>query len=441
MTGQSSGADLATTLVAVGAYLGAMLVVGLLSAMFRVSGLHRNGLLDDERLGRVVREYLELGRRFQITVSSLYLLLTIVAVAAAARLLGGAGDGTIGLRGHALFALLLAAAWTFGGVLFKLMASGVALGYARLVGALFYPLLWLLRPWSAALLGIMDRLDDTLWAAEAQPLLSEGEIRSLIGSEEGEVDLDADEREMIHSIFAFHDTAVREIMVPRIDMVACDVATPIDEVIATVNACQHSRIPVYEGGVDRVIGVLYAKTLLDLVQDGRVVTAGKNLGDLIRPAYFVPESKKIDEVLDEFRAKRIHMAIVIDEYGGTAGLVTLEDVLEEIVGEIEDEFDEQERLYEWVDANTLRVDAKIGLEDLEDLLGIGLRDEDDDSAETLGGLIYTAAGSVPDSGDRVELGSLAATVESVTDNRILMVTLRAAEPLPGYARREGESDA
>jgi CBS domain containing-hemolysin-like protein len=441
MTGGLAGTGLTTTLVAVGAYLGAMLLAGLLSAMFRVRGLHRNGLLEDERLGRVVREYLDLSRRFQIAVSSLYLLLTIVAVAAATRLSSLAGDGAVGWRGQILFALLLAAAWTFGGMLFKLMASGVAFGYARVVGGLVYPLLWLLRPWSATLLGIMDRLDDTLWAAEAQPMLSEGEIRSLIDSEVGEVDLDAGEREMIHSIFAFHDTAVREIMVPRIDMVACDVSTPIDEVIATVNTCQHSRIPVYEGGIDRVIGVLYAKTLLDLVQDGRVVTAGKNLGDLIRPAYFVPESKKIDEVLDEFRAKHIHVAIVIDEYGGTAGLVTLEDVLEEIVGEIEDEFDEEERLYEWVDANTLRVDAKIDLEDLEELLGVGVRDEDDDGAETLGGLIYTAAGSVPGSGDRVELGSLAATVESVTDNRILMVTLRAAEPLPGYLRRDGESQA
>jgi putative hemolysin len=388
-----------------------------------------------------VREYLDRSRRFQVTVSSLYLLLTIVAVAAATRLLSLAGDDAVGWRGQLLFTVLLAAAWTFGGMLFKLMASGVALGYARVVGGFVYPLLWLLRPWSAALLGIMDRLDDTLWAAEAQPLLSEGEIRSLIGSEDGEVDLDADEREMIHSIFAFHDTAVREIMVPRIDMVACDVSTAIDEVIATVNACQHSRIPVYDGSVDRVIGVLYAKTLLDLVQAGRVVAAGKSLGDLIRPAYFVPESKKIDEVLDEFRAKRIHMAIVIDEYGGTAGLVTLEDVLEEIVGEIEDEFDDEERLYEWVDANTLRVDAKIGLEDLEELLGLGLGGDDDDSAETLGGLIYTATGSVPDSGDRVELGSLSATVESITDNRILMVTLRSAEPLPGYARRDGEAEA
>lgn len=441
MNGGPPSGMTAAALVAGAAYLGAMLVAGLLSAMLRLGGLHRNGLLEEERLGRVVREYLDRSRRFQITVSSLYLLLTIVAVVAATRALVLADEGAIGARGYLVFVLLLSAAWTFGGMLVKLMASGIAPGYARVVGGLVFPLLWLLRPWSAALIGIMDRLDDTLWAAEAHPLLSEGEIRSLIGSEDGEVDLDADEREMIHSIFAFHDTAVREIMIPRIDMVACEVSTPIDQVIATVNESQHSRLPIYEGSVDRVIGVLYAKTLLDLVRDGRLVTGGKSLGDLIRPAYFVPESKKIDEVLDEFRAKRMHMAIVIDEYGGTAGLVTLEDVLEEIVGEIEDEFDDEERLYEWVDATTLRVDAKIGLEDLEELLGVRLQDEDDDSAETLGGLIYTAAGSVPGSGDNVDLGSLAATVESVTDNRILMVTLRAAEPLPGYARREGELPA
>jgi putative hemolysin len=426
--------------VAVFAYLGAMLLAGLMAAMVRVSGLHQNGLLEEDRLGPVLRDYLNMSRRFQVIVSGLYLLLTIIGVTAAARATGEVWRGADSLRADVIFALVLVVAWTLGGVLFKVIASGTALGYARIVGTLVYPAAWLLRPWSSLLLGALDRLDDTLWAAGAQPLLSDGEIRSLMRAGDGQVDLDADEREMIHSIFSFHDTAVREIMVPRIDMVACEVTTPIDEVIATVNESQHSRIPVFEGSIDHVSGVLYAKTLLGLVHEGRLA-ADQSLAQLIRPAYFVPESKKIDEMLDEFRAKRIHMAVVIDEYGGTAGLVTLEDVLEEIVGEIEDEFDEEESLYEWIDASTLRVDAKIGLEDLEEVLGTVLHQEEDETAETLGGLIYTAAGSVPEAGDRVELGRLAVVVESVTENRILQVTLHAPEPLPGFARREEDGRA
>jgi len=425
-----------TLILAIVSYLGAMLMAGLLSAFFRISGLHRNGLLEPERLGRVLRDALAASRRFQVTVGSLYLILTVLGVLAWGRLLAAAWSGSLGPRFHVIFVLLVVLAWTMGGVLFKMMAAGTALAYGRVVATLITPLVWLLRPWTMLLLGVMDRLDDTLWAAEAQPLLSNGEIRSLIQDSEGEVDLDADEREMIHSIFTFHDTAVREIMVPRIDMVALDAATPIDEVIATVNSCHHSRIPVYEGSIDKVVGVLYSKDLLNLIEAGRLVTGDRTPADLIRPAYFIPESKKIDEVLDEFRDKRIHVAVVIDEYGGTAGLVTLEDVLEEIVGEIEDEFDEEESLFEWLDARTLRVDPKIDLEEFAELLGITLAVADDESSETLGGLIYEAAGNVPAPGDVVTVAGLEVTVESVLDNRILLAVVRAPEDLPGYARRE-----
>jgi CBS domain containing-hemolysin-like protein len=190
--------------------------------------------------------------------------------------------------------------------------------------------------------------------------------------------------------------------------------------------------------VDRITGLLYAKDLLALVAEGRLAGEGRVVGDLARPAYFIPESKKIDEVLAEFRHKRIHMAIVIDEYGGTAGLVTLEDVLEEIVGEIEDEFDDRERLYEWLDERTLRVDPKIDLEDLQELLGVPLPAEE--GSETLAGLVYQAAGRVPDAGDQVTIADLTVVVEAVEDQRILRVRIVAPEPLPGHAsalRAEG----
>jgi len=168
------------------------------------------------------------------------------------------------------------------------------------------------------------------------------------------------------------------------------------------------------------------------LKGGRLESNGKTLVDLVRPAYFIPESKKIDEVLDEFRAKRIHMAVVIDEYGGTAGIVTLEDVIEEIVGEIEDEFDEEESLYDWVDGHTLRVDPKIDLEDLAEVLGRAVSSEAEESSETLGGLIYEAAGSVPAGGDTVALDNLEVTVEKVEDQRIVQAVIRSPELLPGW---------
>ncbi len=434
MAGEIDGSPgSALILLAVVSFLGAMCLSGLMTAFFRLSGLYRNGLLEPEKVGRILRGLLESPRHFMAAVSSLNLALTVLGAFAWGRLLAALWTGPLGLRFYGLLVVTVVVAWSVGGVLFKQVAAGIALGYARTLGTLLYPLLWLLRPWTAALLWVMDRIDDTLWTGDVLPHLSAGEIRSMLSEEDGNVTLEEDEREMIHSIFSFHDTAVREIMVPRIDMVSLESSDSIAEVIETVIESHHSRIPVHEGSIDKVTGILYAKDLLALVDQGRLVTEGKVVGDLARPAYYIPESKKIDEVLEEFRTKRIHMAVVIDEYGGTAGLVTLEDVLEEIVGEIEDEFDQEEQLFEWIDERSLRVDPKIDLEDLQELLGVDLPDE---GSETLGGLIYEAAGSVPEAGDLISVADLAVTVEKIADQRILQVVISAGEPFPGFARRE-----
>lgn len=443
-TGADSLAQGGTMLLAAVGYLVAMLMAGLLAAIQRLSGLHRNRLFEEGRLGAVVGVYLGATRRLQVTVSSLYLLATVLGVFAFGRLLAAVWPGDDGsVRFYATFAVLMVLAWNFGAILFKMIANGAAAGYVRVVGGATLPFAWVLRPWASLLLAIMDRLDDTLWAAEAQPVLSTGEIRSLIDDHGDQVDLDAEDREMIRSIFTFHDTAVREIMVPRIDMVAFEQETTLDEVVAKVNESRHSRLPVYEGSVDKVVGVLYAKDLLNLVGDGRLDATVRTLSDLMRPAYFIPESKKIDEVLDEFRAKKNHMAVVIDEYGGTAGIVTLEDVIEEIVGEIEDEFDEEETLYVWVDEQTVRVDPKIDLEDLAQVLGRPLPHLEEDAPETLGGLIYEALGSVPTAGDAVTVEDMSFEVLKVEDQRILLAMLRSDGPLPGWPGRDGgaaESD-
>jgi len=424
-----------TTLVlAIGSYLGAMTVAGLMTAYFRIDGLYRNGLLDDEKLGPILTRYLKTSRRFLVTVSTLYLALAAVSCLAWGQTLAEIWSGPIGFRYYLVYLLTTILVWTSGSLLIKMLANMAAPGYARILGGLLFPIQWLLRPWAVLTLWLMDRIDDTLWTTEMLPHLSPSEIRSLITEDQENVTLDSEEREMIHGIFELRQTVVREIMVPRIDMVTLDVNLPISDVVAAVNQKRHSRIPVYTGSVDKIVGILYSKDLLNLVEGGRLVSESRTLADLMRPAYFIPESKKIDEVLDEFRAQRIHMAIVIDEYGGTAGLVTLEDVIEEIVGEIEDEFDDQAQLFEWIDVHTLSVDPKIDLEDLEELLGLAIATDSNETSETLGGLIYEAAGKVPESGDRIEVSELEVTVEEVVDQRILRVTIRSQTDLPGFTK-------
>ncbi len=427
---------LGVIVMTVASWLGAMLLGGLMTAHYRVSGLYRNGLIEEASLGTVLRDYVEDDRRFQITIGTLYLLLTLLGAFGLGHILSVMWGGSpLDFKFHVMFTITAVLGWSLGGLVFKMLAASTALNYARIVGTLVYPFNWLLRPWSSLMLAVMNRLDDTLWLTEAQPHLSAGEIRSLINTDGQDNTLDEDEREMIQSIFSFHDTAVREIMIPRIDMVALDGDLEVSEALAMVIDEGHSRVPVYQGSVDKVVGILYAKDLLKLYREGAFAGEGVRLADLVREAYYIPESKKIDEVLDDFRAKRIHMAVVIDEYGGTAGLVTLEDVIEEIVGEIEDEFDDEECLLKWVDGYTVRLDPKINLEDLAEELGVTFSAaEGVETSETLGGLIYEAAGNVPSQGDVVEVAGFQITVEEVADQRLMVVLMQHGQELPGFAR-------
>jgi len=417
-------------------YLLSMLVVGLLSAYYRLSALHRNGLLEAEALAGVPRQALARPRRFLLAVGTIQVLLTAMGAAALYAAVASVRPGWPVWRLLLTAGVAVSILWSLGGALVKLLAADASLHFVRVVGTLVWPLIWLLGPWAALLAFLFRRVDDSLWSTDALQHLTTGEIRNLLADDSRQVALEEEEREMIHSIFSFHETAVREIMVPRIDMVALAVDTPVREALRTVVTCRHSRIPLFEGNVDRVTGLLYSKDLLALVEGDTIVAPDRQVGELAREAYFIPESKRLDEVLAELRAKRIHMAVVIDEYGGTAGIVTLEDVIEEIVGEIEDEFDTRETLWEWLDERTLRVDPKIDLDDLEEVLGVELPR---DGNETLGGLVYEAAGRVPVAGDSVTIAGLEVTVDTVEDQRILQVTLRAPEPLPGHRAPQREA--
>ncbi len=216
--------------------------------------------------------------------------------------------------------------------------------------------------------------------------------------------LDEDQAEMLRSVLEFQNTVAREIMVPRTRTVAFDIETPLEEVLACIVASGHSRYPVYRGQIDRVEGILYAKDLFAVFGEGRAVNES-SLSKLIRqPAFFVPETQKIEAILGEMQANRFHLAIVVDEFGGASGLVTLEDILEEIVGEIQDEHDEELPEAREISPGHYTVDAAIDLEALEDILEEEIPRVVEGRYETLGGMIVQLAGRVPEPGCRVQAG-------------------------------------
>jgi putative hemolysin len=253
------------------------------------------------------------------------------------------------------------------------------------------------------------------------PFVTEEEIKVLVDAGEEEGVIQEEEKAMIYSIFELGDTLAREVMVPRIDVVALDVTAPMREALEVIMEAGHSRIPVYQETIDNVLGVLYAKDLLPYLRDGRTDVP---LHSILREAYFIPETKKASDLLPDLQQRRVHMAIVVDEYGGMAGLVTIEDLLEEIVGEIQDEYDTEEPFVEFVHDGEYVLDARVDLDDLNRLMNVTLPTEDND---TLGGFIYTELGKVPVVGDQVTFEDLAFTVESVAGRRIKKVRVERQE--------------
>ena len=246
--------------------------------------------------------------------------------------------------------------------------------------------------------------------------VTETELISLVEAGQAEGLLEQEEQKMIVSIFRLGDTLVREIMVPRIDMLALDVTTQIDQAMDALKQSGHSRVPVFQDSVDNILGLLYAKDLLGIWKEGKQEIS---LSEYLRPAYFVPEAKKVDELLAELQAKRIHMAIVVDEYGGVAGLVTLEDIVEEIVGEIRDEYDQaEELLFQAINNDEYLFQGRIDLDDFNDIMGTNLPHSE---ADTLSGLIYSRIGRVPAAGDFVRIEDLKLTVEQISGQRIRKV--------------------
>jgi len=244
-------------------------------------------------------------------------------------------------------------------------------------------------------------------------------LRDWVENEQPESTLEKGEREMIYSIFRFSETMAKDIMVPRMDVLALEVDTTISDARHEFIKAGHSRVPVYEDTVDNIVGLLYAKDLLAVVDGNDTIAAQRQL---LRQAYFVPEAKKVDELLAEMQSRGVHMVLVVDEYGGVAGVVTLEDIVEEIVGEIRDEYDQgEEKLYEQLDENTYLILGRATIDEFNMITDGSLSDE---YADTLGGFIYGQLGRVPQPGEVVTDDNFEFTVEQVVARRIIKVKVR-----------------
>jgi len=282
------------------------------------------------------------------------------------------------------------------------------------------PIRWLALP-VRPFIRLLKKTSDSLVGDEGQSKAAhdadamEAELQLFMDAGEEEGYIEEDEREMIASIFEFDATLVREIMVPRIDITAIEVGASIDEALDLIVETGYSRIPVYEGMIEDIVGILNAKDLLTHLKDGESRPA---LRDMLRPPHFVPETNKVDELLEELQRQRIQMAIVVDEYGGIAGLVTVEDALEEIVGEIEDEYDTVQPFSEMVSDNEIIFNARMDLDDLNRMMGTDLPT---DESDTLGGLLYSLSGGVPKVGDEFVVDAVTITVLSLLGRRIKKV--------------------
>ncbi len=299
-------------------------------------------------------------------------------------------------------------------------AERVALRMARLVSWATY----VMRP-VVFVLTAVTRLILRMMGGKAQvrgPFVTEEELKMLVSVGEEEGVIEEEEREMIHGIFEMGDMRVRELMVPRTDLVAIEVNEPVEKAVDLVTKHGHTRIPVYEGNLDHIVGVLYAKDLLRAVVRGEQ----KTLREIARKPYFTPESNKVQDVLRDLRKNRVHMAIVVDEYGGTAGAVTIEDILEEIVGPIQDEYDiGEEDEIQFISPNEVVLDGRVSVDDVNELLKLDIAADDYD---TIGGYVLNQLGAAPKVGATLRLGSAELRVEAVQGTRIKKVRIRSATP-------------
>ena len=406
--------------VALGVAAGAVLVATLAAA---ADGALLGGDPEPEPAPNVVG-VLRRRERAHRTLALSRVLAHLLAGAALARWLGiHRGDGVRGA------AIALTAALV---VVIIVEGVGRSLGFATAprFTQLFAPLVRALELLLSPVLRLGAALDSLFERLMPAPTIEERAEQREEATEQfrqvvaAEADVSHDEEALIHGVFSLGDTAVREVMVPRVDIVGIDNTTHWNEAVDRVRSSEHARFPVYDETLDNVIGILYAKDLLPFVIDDDEPMLGWQA--LVRPAMFIPTSKPIDAQLRDFKASRTHIAIVSDEFGGTAGLVTIEDVIEEIVGEIRDEYDDEDPEIEQEDGCRFWISGRLALDELSELLAQNFVQED---ITTVGGLVYETFGRVPRAGEAVVIGAYKMVVERVRGRRIERVYFERIKPL------------
>ena len=345
---------------------------------------------------------------------------TVIATSIALSLFGRRGGEWVAFLGTTFIVLILAeiAPKTLAARHADRLALAVA-GPIHAVMRLFIPLIRVLSIVATALVRPFGA-----HITPRAPLVTEEQLRFLVEMGEKEGVLEEEEREMIHSIFEFGDTVVREVMRPRVDIAAVPADATINGALGLMTERGHSRLPVYDGSVDHIVGVVYIRDLIPALRQGRL---DQRVTEVQRPPFFVPETKKVDDLFREMQQKKVSMAIVLDEYGGTAGLVTVEDLLEEIVGEIQDEYDLEEKPIQLINDHTAVVNARIHIEDVNQLLGLELPV---DEVDTVAGLVYSLLGRVPVQGETVSLPGAELRVEKTLGQRITKVRITRTAPAP-----------
>ncbi|HJS27819.1 MAG TPA: hemolysin family protein [Actinomycetota bacterium] len=412
-------------LVAFLVILGSILAIAEAS-LTRMTRVRAFALVEDGRRNAQVLERIESDPPRFLNAIYLTVMLcqngsAIIVAIIAERTYGGLGVTIVSVVFTLLyFVLVEAMSKTFG----VLHSDRAALAIAPLVWALGR----LLALPTAGLIGLANWLLPGRGLKQG-PFVSEADLRSMaeVGHEEGSIE--AGEKELIHSIFEFGDTIVREVMVPRPDVTAIEGDKTLRDVQALVLQHGYSRIPVFTDDLDEIVGIVYAKDVLKALHQGK---HDMPLSDVVRKAHFVPESKKVADLLREMQQEKFHIALVTDEYGSVSGLVTLEDLLEELVGEIADEYDTEEPELEQVAENVYRVDGKLSIDELNEILDVQLPDEEWD---TIGGLMLGLLGEIPDEGQDVRFQNLRFTAERVNGRRISKILI-TREPEPEEAQEE-----
>ncbi|MBN2026257.1 MAG: HlyC/CorC family transporter [Actinobacteria bacterium] len=404
-------------LLLVGAAFLSMAEISLVSVnRFRVRSLKEEGNRRAEKLDKLLGH----PNRFLSTILMLTLLVQVGASAIATGLalnigLPVAAAIATGVMTFLIFIFSEMAPKTYATNHPERVAMLVA-PVVNLLSVIFYPLVRVLILISNGVIRIFGGK-----TIKEGPFVTEGDIKALVSAAEEQDVIEEEEKKLIHSIFEFGDTLVREVMIPRTDMIMLDEESNLEEALEIILSSGFSRIPVFKKDFDHIVGVLYAKDLLPYLKRGESDVRPR---DFLREAYFVPETKRVSELLTELRTLTIHMAIVLDEYGGTAGLVTIEDMLEEIVGEIFDEYDSAMELYESLGNGRYTFDARISIDDLNELLCTNLPAHEWD---TLGGLMYNLMGKIPKQGEAVEFEGLRLTAQKVVGRRIYKVLLEVLE--------------